>query len=92
MLNFKQIPGTKLEIASEGASQNRIVVIRGEGQVQPFDIVTDCRIMLIGTPHAAIRKAMKSGAISRPKLTEVGESISGGTYQKLRSYLDQFVK
>lgn len=92
MLQFKQIPGTGLEIASEGASQNRIMVIRGTGEVEPMDIANDCRIILIGTPHARIRNGMASGAISRPKLAEIGEPISGSTYQKLRVYLDQFVK
>lgn len=91
MISFKKLTDTDLEIASQGSSSSRIIFIRQEGKDTPLDVVEGARIILIGHPHHKLRYAMKSGAISRPKIGEIIEPISGNAYHQLRKHLDKIV-
>ncbi len=90
MVEFKLIPDTELEIASHGRSHNRVLLIRVLGTVEPISVADNMRVVLIGNPEVKFRHAMRTGHISRPKLSAIIAPVSGNTYQKLRVYLGKF--
>lgn len=92
IISFKPIPNTSLFIASAGESQSRIIYITDGNLPHQIHQVPNTRIVIINTPHNLLRHYMKEGKISRPILGELTHPISGDSYQKLRIYLDDFLK
>lgn len=92
IISFKPIPNTSLFIASAGESQSRIIYLSDGNLPREIHQVPNARIIILNTPHQLLRYYMKEGNISRPILAELTHPISGDSYQKLRIYLDDFLK
>ena len=90
-MRFISIPNTRLEVASSGSGNNRMIFFRVSGHFEPITPLDVTRVVLIGFPERLLKKAMQEGHVSRPKLGELIPPVSGNTYERLRNYLDEHV-